>query len=52
MCSNDPRAHIGLGQVTQVDGIHVVWPDGTDETFPGQAADQVVVLKKGAGQKP
>lgn len=50
MCSNDPRAHFGLGQVTHVDGIHVVWPDGTDETFPGQSADQVVVLKKGAGK--
>jgi hypothetical protein len=33
-----------------VDAIDVVWPDGTGEVFSGQAADQVVVLRKGEGQ--
>jgi hypothetical protein len=49
MNSNDPRAHFGLGKVDKVDSIHVVWPDGKEESFPGQAANQVIVLRKGTG---
>jgi hypothetical protein len=52
LCSNDPRAHFGLGTVEEVDGIDVVWPDGSDEHFPRQAVDQVIVLRKGEGQGP
>jgi hypothetical protein len=52
LCSNDPRAHFGLGAVDKVDVIHVVWPDGTEEAFPSQAVDRVVVLKKGASKAP
>ncbi|HLJ94418.1 MAG TPA: CRTAC1 family protein, partial [Gemmataceae bacterium] len=37
LCSNDPRAHFGLGAAERVDTIQVVWPDGTEETFPGCA---------------
>jgi hypothetical protein len=50
LCSNDPRAHFGLGQAERVDAVEVVWPDGTAEAFPGQAVDQVVVLRKGEGK--
>jgi hypothetical protein len=50
LSSNDPRAHFGLGPVTQVDAIEVVWPDGSDESFPGRAADQLIVLTKGEGK--
>jgi hypothetical protein len=49
LCSNDPRAHFGLGRADRVDAIQVVWPDGVEESFPGCAADQVVVLCKGKG---
>jgi hypothetical protein len=52
LCSNDPRAHFGLGQVDKVESIRVVWPDGTEETFPSQRVDQVIVLKKGASKAP
>jgi hypothetical protein len=52
MNSNDPRAHFGLGQVEKVDSIHIVWPDGKEEVFPSQAADQFLVLRKGAGAMP
>jgi hypothetical protein len=48
--SNDPRAHFGLGPSERVDAIDVVWPDGSEETFPGRVADQVVLLKKGEGK--
>ena len=51
LCSGDPRAHFGLGQAERVDAIEVLWPDGAREEFPGRAADQVVVLRKGEGQK-
>jgi hypothetical protein len=50
LCSNDPRAHFGLGRVGHVDAIEVTWPDGTREAFPGGAADQHRVLRKGAGR--
>jgi enediyne biosynthesis protein E4 len=49
LCSSDPRAHFGLGSVGHVEGIEVLWPDGTTETFPGCSADQKLVLLKGAG---
>ncbi len=51
VCSNDPRGHFGLGKADHVDAIDVVWTDGTEETFPGRAVDQAVVLTKGEGVK-
>jgi hypothetical protein len=50
-CSNDPRVHFGLGPAAQIDSVRVRWPDGSEETFPGQAADAVVVLRKGEGRR-
>jgi hypothetical protein len=52
LCSNDPRAHFGLGKVRRVERILVVWPDGVSEAFPPQDTNQVLVLKKGTGVKP
>lgn len=52
LVSNDPRVHVGLGQVTVVDRIRVVWPDGSEETFPGGPVDRFVVLQKGSGSRP
>src|SRR5205823_13477560 len=49
LCSSDPRAHFGLGSAEHVEGIEILWPDGTTETFPGCGADQKLVLLKGAG---
>jgi hypothetical protein len=51
LCSNDPRAHFGLGSATQVEGINVVWPDGSEEQFPGVAADRFITLRKGTGHR-
>jgi hypothetical protein len=50
LCSNDPRAHFGLGAIERVDHIDIVWPDGSAESFPGRAADQMVLLRKGEGK--
>jgi hypothetical protein len=52
LCSNDPRAHFGLGQAERVDAIEIRWPDGAAEVFPGGAADRAVVLRKGEGSAP
>jgi hypothetical protein len=49
LCSNDPRAHFGLGPADRYDEIRIVWPDGTQERFPGGAADRQVTLKQGEG---
>jgi hypothetical protein len=49
LCSNDPRAHFGLGTMERVDRIEVVWPDGAKESFDGGAVDRQVVLAKGKG---
>jgi hypothetical protein len=51
LCSNDPRVHFGLGRSARVDRLEVLWPDGSREAFPGRAADQAVVLRKGEGRK-
>jgi hypothetical protein len=50
LCSNDPRVHFGLGDANQVSDLRLVWPDGSEEVFPGGAVDRVVVLRQGQGQ--
>jgi hypothetical protein len=50
LCSNDPRAHFGLGTADRYDRIEVVWPDGARERFPGGPADRQVVLRRGEGE--
>ena len=49
LCSNDPRAHFGLGEDTTYDSIEVVWSDGSKEQFPGGDANRVVRLERGSG---
>lgn len=51
LCSNDPRAHFGLGDSDTITNIEVVWPDGLQETFAETAVDRVVVLRRGEGQR-
>jgi hypothetical protein len=51
LCSNDPRAHFGLGEVGHIDSIEVIWPDGSEESFAGRSVDQAVVLSKGQGME-
>jgi hypothetical protein len=50
LCSNDPRAHFGLGSAECVEAIEVLWPDGLKETFPGGPVDKAVVLCRGEGR--
>ena len=47
--SNDPRAHVGLGQASTARNVTVRWVDGTIETFGDFAAGSVVTLIRGSG---
>ena len=50
VCSNDPRAHFGLGSINIIDGIEVTWPDQMRERFSVPGVDRQVVLRKGEGK--
>jgi enediyne biosynthesis protein E4 len=50
LCSQDPRAHFGLGTVSRIDEVSVLWLDGSEEVFPGGDVDRVVVVRKGSGR--
>jgi hypothetical protein len=51
LCSNDPRAHFGLGAADHVDSIRIQWPDGemAEEVFPGCGVDRLVEVHRGEG---
>jgi len=51
LCSNDPRAHFGIGEVDRIESIHVLWPDGAEESFEGPKIDSAVVLYKSKGPR-
>jgi len=49
-CSqNDLRIHMGLGARTRVDRLEVSWPSGASESIAAVDADQLVVVREGAG---
>lgn len=47
LSQSDRRLHFGLGASDKVDRIHVHWPSGARESFPGGAANRLVRLKEG-----
>ena len=52
LASNDPRVHVGLGAADKIDSIRIVWPDGSEESFPGSPVDRQLLLRKGQGRFP
>jgi len=46
--ANDRRLHFGLGAETVAD-LTIRWTNGTTETIPNVAADQVVTIRESAG---
>jgi enediyne biosynthesis protein E4 len=46
---NDPRVHVGLGDATIVDRLEIRWPSGRTEVVEHVAANQLVVIREGAG---
>lgn len=49
-CASDMRAHFGLGSVSKVDRIEILWPDGKTEQFPCPGVDRVLEILQGTGQ--
>ena len=50
--SNDPRILFGLGdRETNAYRARVVWPDGTEEAFPGLAPGRYHRLEQGGGEE-
>lgn len=52
LVSSSPLLLYGLGSSATYESIHVSWPDGSHEVFPGGPADQFVQLRKGEGHTP
>jgi hypothetical protein len=46
---NDPRVHVGLGAAAIVDRLEIRWPSGRTELLRNVAANQLVVIREGAG---
>jgi hypothetical protein len=46
---NDPRVHVGLGDATIVDRVEIRWPSGRTEVVQNVRANQLVVIREGAG---
>lgn len=49
LAANDPRVHVGLGDLTRVSEVTVRWADGTRERYGPFDADRFVELRRGAG---
>jgi hypothetical protein len=45
---NDLRVHFGLGNVTKVKSIEVVWPSGTVDKFSDVGSNKIITIKEGA----
>jgi hypothetical protein len=50
MSTMDDRAHFGLGRLTRVDSLEVIWPDGRYQLLMGIGADRTVTLKQADAQ--
>jgi hypothetical protein len=48
LSANDRRLHFGLGPATSA-RVEIRWPNGGRETIEAVAADQLVVIREGAG---
>ena len=50
LAANDPRVHIGLGDITRVESVTVRWADGSRERFGPFEADGIVDIRRGGGK--
>jgi hypothetical protein len=51
LSSGDPRVHLGLGAIEQIDELRIDWPDGLAETFSAGGLDRYLTLVRGKGKK-
>jgi hypothetical protein len=45
--SSDPRLHFGLGAVTKIDKLEILWPDGTSQTLTDANLDRYTTITEG-----
>ena len=50
LSQSDLRVHFGLGDAASAD-LEVRWPSGVVDRLPGVAADRVVTVLEGLGEK-
>ncbi len=50
LAANDPRVHVGLGDLSRVEEVTVQWADGKIEAFGDFAAGSYHSLRRGEGQ--
>lgn len=51
LSQHDERLHFGLGEAPEIEGLEVVWPDGSVEQFGSMPADRVITIRQGRGEK-
>ncbi|MDQ6815548.1 MAG: VCBS repeat-containing protein [Bacteroidota bacterium] len=44
LSTDDYRAHFGLGAVTQIDSLRVIWPDGKTQLLTNIAVDKTITV--------
>jgi hypothetical protein len=49
LSQNDLRVHFGLGALTSVSKVEVMWPSGAGETLSNLPADHIYRVKEGKG---
>ena len=47
---NDRRVHFGLGSVTRVDSVEIVWPGGTKQILHDQPIDVITTIRQPSGK--
>ncbi len=51
LAANDPRVHVGLGDIRKVESVTVRWIDGVRERFGPFDADQIAEVRLGTGTR-
>jgi hypothetical protein len=49
LSNSDPRLHIGLGQIPEIDSLQITWSDGSREVYPGPSPDRYITFRQGYG---
>ena len=52
LASQSPWVHFGVGEARAIDRIEVLWPNGSEEVFPGTQTDRAITLLRGSGKPP
>lgn len=50
LSASDPRVYFGLGRTQSVEGVVVIWPNGTRERWDNVGLNRLVTLRQGTGR--